>query len=215
MPNSQLYQPAPPSLSSIIENVLPSVGTKINFSKGLQSPSGLVQYCTAVALSRCLVKYQSVYEQFRKIAEALEENEDGQWNKRCRELEREVRRRVPEFQVIIGFSQQKHTGPLNLTKIALLAEIAQRLLWLYHCCLPAVVAEARFDLGKLLSAFAQDSETQTEIDDDNAVATSTRLYRVQKLYILSLLKDSDQFIWTSKIGTCVQSIGIVEYLSSS
>jgi nucleolar pre-ribosomal-associated protein 1 len=208
MPNSQLYQPTPPPLTTIMENILPSVGTKANFSKGLQSPSGLVQHCTALALARCLVKYHSVCDQFHKVAMALEENEeDGQWNKRCRELEREVRRRVPEFQVVIGFSQQKHTGPLNQinsTKIALLAETAQRLLWLYHRCLPAVVAEARFDVGKLLLAFSQEShaESQSDLDEnDESPNTASRLYRVQKLHILSLLKDSDQFVWTGKTGT--------------
>ncbi|KAF8185167.1 ribosome 60S biogenesis N-terminal-domain-containing protein [Pholiota molesta] len=205
MPNSQLYQPTPPPLTTIMENILPSVGTKTNFSKGLQSPSGLVQHCTALALARCLVKYHSVCDQFHKVAMSLEENEeDGQWNKRCRELEREVRRRVPEFQVVIGFSQQKHTGPLNQvnsTKIALLAETAQRLLWLYHRCLPAVVAEARFDVGKLLLAFSQEShaESQSDLDEnDESPNTASRLYRVQKLHILSLLKDSDQFVWTGK-----------------
>ncbi|KAF9480206.1 hypothetical protein BDN70DRAFT_833085 [Pholiota conissans] len=203
MANSQLYQPTPPPLGTVIENILPSVGTKVNFSKGLQSPSGLVQHCTALALSRCLVKYHAICQQFRKVAAALEENEeDGQWNKRCRELEREVRRRVPEFQVIVGFSQQKHTGAVNSTKIALLAETAQRLLWLYHRCLPAAVAEARFDVGKLLLAFTQDEEFANENEDgEESIYTASRWYRVQKLHVLSLLKDSDQFVWTGKIAT--------------
>ncbi|KAF9558394.1 hypothetical protein CPC08DRAFT_639060 [Agrocybe pediades] len=204
LPNSQFYEPTPPPLSTVIENILPSVNTKSNFSKGLQSTSGLVQHCTAHALSRCLVKFQTVLDHFRKIAMALEEDEEeGQWNKRCKELERDVRRRVPEFQVLVAFSQQKSDPklPNNPTKTALLAESSQRLLWLYQRCLPSVVAEARFDVGKLLQAFSPESGEATEEEDQPLV----KLQRVQKMHILSLLKESDQFTWTGKIATLSHS----------
>ena len=203
LPNSQLYQPTPPSLSTIIENILPSVQTKIHFSKGLLSSSGLVQHCTALALSKCLIKYQDVDAQLRKVAFALEEDEeDGQWSKRRAELAREVRRRVPDFQVVVAFSQKHSDIPdgsaqSNPTKIALLAESAQRLLRLYHHSLPSIVAEARFEFGKLLQTFTTDG-----IPLDQATDTASRLYRVQQLHILKLLSESDQyhFAWTSKIG---------------
>ena len=206
LPNSQSYQPTPPSLSTMIENILPSVQTKIHFSKGLLSSSGLVQHCTALALTKCLIKYQAVDAQLRKVAFALEEDEeDGQWCKRRRELEREVRRRVPDFQVVVAFSHQKHPDVPGLqpnpTKIALLAESAQRLLWLYHCSLPSIVAEARFELGKLLQTFS----TEGGLSDQEATDTASRLYRVQQLHILYLLKESDQFVWTTKLGTVPKS----------
>lgn len=190
----------------MIENILPSVNTKNNFSKGLQSPSGLVQHCTALALSRCLAKYGAAVEHFRKVAGALEENEEeGQWYKRCRELEREVRRRVPEFQVVVAFSQQKpRSAPhaqVNETKVKLLAESAQRLLWLYHKCLPSLVAEARFDVGKLLQTFSHDSSVEPGAGhEEDLPDAASRLYRVQKLHALRLLKNSNQFNWTGKIG---------------
>lgn len=187
----------------MIENILPSVQTKIHFSKGLLSSSGLVQHCTALALTKCLVKYQAVDAQLRKVSIALEEDEeDGQWSKRRRELEREVRRRVPDFQVVVAFSHQKHphvpgesTLQSNPTKTALLAESAQRLLWLYHRSLPSIVAEARFEFGKLLQTFTTEGGSS-----DQATDTASRLYRVQQLHILKLLNESDQFLWTSKIG---------------
>jgi nucleolar pre-ribosomal-associated protein 1 len=206
LPNTQLYQPTPPPLSTVVENILPSVNTKNNLSKGLQSPSGLVQHCTALALSKCLAKYGSVLEHFHRIACALEEDEEeGQWYKRCRELEREVRRRVPEFQVVVAFSQQKlRSAPhaqINETKVAFLAESAQRLLWLYHKCLPSLVAEARFDVGKLLQTFSQDSGVEPGAGHEKDLPdAASRLYRVQKLHVLRLLKNSDQFNWTGKIG---------------
>jgi nucleolar pre-ribosomal-associated protein 1 len=204
LPNSRLYQPTPPPLSAMIENILPSVQTKIHFSKGLLSSSSLVQHCTALALAKCLVKFQAVDAELRKVAFALEEDEeDGQWSRRRKELARDVRRRVPDFQVVVAFSHQKQsdvpggsTLQSNSTKTALLAESAQRLLWLYHRSLPSIVAEARFEFGKLLQTF-----TTTEGGSLDQVAdTASRLYRVQQLHILKLLNESDQFVWTTKIG---------------
>ena len=203
LPNSRLYQPTPPSLSTMIQNILPSVQTKIHFSKGLLSSSGLVQHCTALALTKSLLKYQAVDAQLQKVAFTLEEDEeDGQWSKRRRELAREVRRRVPDFQVVVAFSHQKQsdvpggcTLQSNPTKMALLAESAQRLLWLYHSSLPSVVAEARFEFGKLLQTFITEGGSSDQVTD-----TPSKLYRVQQLHILKLLNESDQFVWTTKIG---------------
>ncbi|RDB20241.1 Uncharacterized protein C14G10.02 [Hypsizygus marmoreus] len=205
LPNSTLYQPSPPPLSNVIENIFPSVNTKAHLSKGLQSTSGLVQHCTALALAKCLTKYEEVLNRFHDIETMLEENEaDGQWCKRRRDIEREARRRVPDFQVIVAFSQQKFTDPVtnpNPTKAALLSESAQRLLWIYHRCLPSVVAEARFDVGKLLQSFSEIKVAKSDEPLDPAM----RLGVVRQLHILRLLKDSDQFGWSAKMGSSSQS----------
>ncbi|KAF5371492.1 hypothetical protein D9615_009605 [Tricholomella constricta] len=207
-----LYNPTPPPLSTILENIFPSsVNTKAHFSKGLQSPSGLVQHCTAIALAKCLAKYEEVLAVFRGIEGALGEDEaEGQWCKRRRDVEREARRRVPDFQVVVAFSQlkfamgEKAAGekkPLNNpTRAALLAESAQRLLWMYHCCLQGVVKEARFDVGKLL--LGAEAEEKAEKDDSDS---ATRLRVVRQLHVLRLLKDSDQFVWSGKMGSTSQS----------
>lgn len=217
-----LYHPTPPPLSTIIENILPSSGNmKVNFSKGLQQSTtthgqtqtqaygpgqgGLVQHCTALALAKCLLKYRAVLHQFRDIAGALEENandetgREGQWSRRARELRKELRKRVPDFQVIIAFAQQK---AVNRTKAALLAESANRLLWLYHCCLPEVVAEARFDVGKLLMTLADPTSTtdsSEENGEDKGETTAPRkLHAVSQLHVYRLLESSDQFVWSGK-----------------
>lgn len=198
------YQPTPPPFNIVIENILPSVNTKTNFSKGLQSTSGLVQHCSALALIKCLMKYDQVLKTFHEIAVALDEDEeDGQWFKRARDLEKEVRRRVPEFQVVVAFSQRvsiydaRTTTSVtpNKTKAALLAESAQRLLWMYHRCLPALGAEARFDVGKLLHGFANVAPEAGNEELD----TVKRLDRVRRLHVVRLLKESDQFTWTGKL----------------
>ena len=64
------------------------------------------------------------------------------------EVETEVRKRVPEFMVVVAFSHQTPlTNADNQTKWALLA-------WSAVSTLSTKVAEARFDVGKLLQTFA-------------------------------------------------------------
>ncbi|KAH7907124.1 ribosome 60S biogenesis N-terminal-domain-containing protein [Hygrophoropsis aurantiaca] len=208
IPGSDLYHPSPPPLSNILENVFPSVNIKAHFSKGLQSTSALVQHCTALALTKCLTKFSEVVRSFRLVEVALEENEeDGQWCKRRRELENEARRRVPDFQVIVAFSQQKLPQTAGATqlqssvKTAFLSESSQRLLWLYHQCLPSLAAEAKFDVGKLLqiigdfssSGMIGDEDQEQQADGMNGLRT------MKQLHLLRLLRESDQFAWSSKM----------------
>ncbi|KAJ7069818.1 ribosome 60S biogenesis N-terminal-domain-containing protein [Mycena amicta] len=197
--NGVLYQPTPPPLSIVLENTFPSVGTKLHFSKGLQQSSGLVQHCAALALSKCLSKYSRVLQAFRSVESALEEDEsDGQWAKLRQDLEREVRHRVPEFQVIVAFaSGQGMRHASDPTKAALLAECAQRLMWLYHYCLPQLIAESRFDVGKLVQNLSELDGAKTEEDRDSAA----RLNVVRQLHVLRLLNESDQFQWSGKTAS--------------
>lgn len=210
LPDSDLYRPSPPALATILENILPSVNIKAHLSRGLQSTSGLVQHCTALALAKCLMKYGEVIKSMDAAIEALEEDEEeGQWTRRRREVEREVARRVPEFQVIVAFGQQKTTevqaassaaaepgkGQGNLTKAALLAESAQRLLWLYHEHLPSLVAETRFDVGKLLHGI---QETVSETPE--GAAPHPGLVALRQLHVLRLLRESEDFSWSGKTG---------------
>jgi nucleolar pre-ribosomal-associated protein 1 len=196
-----------------MENILPSLNTKNHFSKGLQSISLLVQHCTALALSKCLLKYAEVIRAFQSIARALEEDEDeGQWCRRRQEIEKEARKRVPDFQVVVAFAQQTASqGALaagrlvlqpNATTGALMAESAQRLLLLYHQCLPSMVAEARFDVGKLLQNFLSDTRSKTEEGEGESMYLGVNLHAVRRLHVLRLLKESDQFIWSGKPRGC-------------
>ncbi|KAI0637561.1 ribosome 60S biogenesis N-terminal-domain-containing protein [Trametes polyzona] len=215
--SSSLYQPSPPPLSTIIENILPTAHIKTHLSRGLQASSPLVQHASALALAKCLLKYDQVVRAFQEVERALEEDEEeGLWGRRRREVEREVRKRVPDFQVVVGFSQrlneatqsadpplkektnekekQKERAP-NPTRTALLTESAHRLLWLYHRLLPSVVAEARFDAGKLLQAI-EDMLLQT-----SAGSPTAGLDTLRQLHVLRLLRESEHFTWSGKSGS--------------
>ncbi|KAF8890435.1 ribosome 60S biogenesis N-terminal-domain-containing protein [Infundibulicybe gibba] len=219
-PNSSesfpLYHPSPPPLHNIIENIFPSTCPKSHFSRGLQA-GGLVQHCTALTLAKCLIKYEKVIALFMDIEGTLEEQGQGQWSKRHDEIQKEARRRVPDFQVIVASSQQKDINPM---KAPLLSESAHRLLWLYYRVLPSLVAEARFDVGKLLLHYCDLPTTRSEDDDPEQplqVDGSSKLANVQKLHILRLLKESDQFTWSGKLGHSSHTplrILLLQYLTS-
>ena len=78
-----------------------------------------------------------------------------------------------------------------LKRGALLAESAQRLLWLYHEHLPALVAETRFDVGKLLVGVQEGVE---------GAGPHPGLVALRQLHVLRLLKESEDFSWSGKSG---------------
>ena len=209
LPGSSLYLPTPPPLPAFLENTFPSVNTKAHFSRGILSASPLVQHCTALALAKCLSKYWELLKIIRKVEIDLEEGEsNGQWKKRRNELELEARRRVPDFQVIIAFSQkagedvQVAPGDADASarssgkvRMAMLAESSSRLLWLYHLCFPSLVAEARFDVGKLLQNLFDH-----ELGAKHTAGPTSGLDTLRRLHVLRLLRESDQFLWSSKSG---------------
>jgi nucleolar pre-ribosomal-associated protein 1 len=177
---------------------------KSHFSRGLQSPSALVQHCSALALAKCLNKYGTVLMIMQDVQKALDEDdEDGSWSTRRKEVEREVYRRVPEFQVVIAFAQQKSTATpadgelptsqdcIVATKAALLSESAQRLLWLYHRYMPQLVSEARFDVTKLISSM------QENVPAGNSLVG---LITLRQLHTLRLLNESEEFLLANKSG---------------
>jgi nucleolar pre-ribosomal-associated protein 1 len=204
-----LYLPAPPPLPSFLENIFPSVNTKAHFSRGILSASPLVQHCTALALAKCLSKYSEVLKVMRRVESELEEAEsNGQWKRRRNELELEARRRVPDFQVVIAFSHKAGEGtqsapqdadatitPAGKVRMAMLAESSTRLLWLYHLCFPSLVAEVRFDVGKLLQ-----NSFDHEVGANDIAGATSGLDTLRRLHVLRLLRESDQFMWSSKSG---------------
>jgi len=144
-----------------------------------------------------------------KIEGELEEGESyGQWKKRRNELELEARRRVPDFQVVIAFSQKAGeevqsakedadatATPPRKVRMAMLAESSTRLLWLYYLCFHSLVAEVRFDVGKLLQ-----SSFDNEVRTDCIAGPTSGLDNLRRLHVLRLLRESDQFLGFGKSG---------------
>ena len=98
---------------------------------------------------------------------------------------------------------------------ALLSKISQMLLWLYQECLPDVVAEARFEIGKLILNLVEGSLAPLSDDhgagatatgqEDQPMEASTALQSAKHSHILRLLSGSDQFAWAGKVGDTILS----------
>jgi nucleolar pre-ribosomal-associated protein 1 len=205
------YLSSPPPLSAILENIIPTAFSKDYLSKGLQSHKDpLVIHCTALALAKIISKFEAVRKAFKVVEEALEESsENGLWRRRRAEVEGHVRRRVPEFQVIVALVQKyapsQQVGEVDtakplaepshaITRHSMLAEVALRAMWLYHRSLSELVAETRFEAGKLLHYISSPlAEAST--------SASNGMNLLSQLHVLRLLKESDQFAWSSKFGT--------------
>jgi nucleolar pre-ribosomal-associated protein 1 len=129
-------------------------------------------------------------------------------------VEREIRRRVPDFQVIVAFSQAhpyQHQGSEDGDggkQSMLLNEAALRLLWLYHRTLPSLAAEARFDVGKLVmnlvihsSRSGEEEGDAMDVDSGDDFVDAKGLAVIGHLHVLRILKESDSFSWSSKLGS--------------
>ncbi|KZV73620.1 hypothetical protein PENSPDRAFT_627099 [Peniophora sp. CONT] len=210
------YNPVPPPLAVLLANALPTAQLKTHLSKGLQAQAPLVQHASALALARCLEKYAHIRDALGRVSEALGEDlETGNWARRRREFESGARRRVPEFSVIVAFAQgvgkvdssdnkgeaKDEAGDgkstkrkeVNPTRDALLSESAARLLWLYHRALPQLIAETRFDAGKLMARLISPEHAE---DDTEAGGLAV----LTQLHTLRLLQETDGFVWSGKIG---------------
>ncbi|KZT38705.1 hypothetical protein SISSUDRAFT_1061745 [Sistotremastrum suecicum HHB10207 ss-3] len=252
------YKSTPPPLSSILENILPSILTRANLTKGLQHPSALVRHSTALLLSKCLAKFGAVIEALKTVEEAVEGTSassgvsgigvvdgeagesEGLWEKRRMEVEREIALRVPAFSVIVAFSQSASasssssttTVPTSLitpststpadtatpttdksatgekggkggtTRSLLLSEAALRVIWLYHVHLPDLVSEVKFDAGKLLGMLIMPSGSESH--PHSILSQEERgagLDKIRELHILRIMKESQSFTWSNKLGT--------------
>ena len=194
LPGSASYNPSPPPLNIILENVLPTNGLRQTLTKGLASTSPLVQHTAALTLARCLEKLDTTLSGFADVSSRLEEASDGQWSTRAADLLRVARQRLPELQVVVAFALHQLT-PLpqgtdesHRRRVSLLSEVALRIIWLYHRTLPELTSEERFDVGKLLVVFTDD----TVVD---------KVHRLRQLHVLRTLMLSDQFVWSAKLGS--------------
>ncbi|KIK54460.1 hypothetical protein GYMLUDRAFT_1022449 [Collybiopsis luxurians FD-317 M1] len=231
---------APPQLRSVVESILPSFsggGTKTVLTKTLVGSTtsaqetggsiaglGLVQHTMALMLCRCFGKYMQVRSAFLKAAQAAGEFEEiavvgtrvksspGAWSKRLAEVNKEIRSRLPDAQVILAFlkrveaaaSSQRDTSSTaskasNPTALALLSESAYRLVWLYHACFAtnslstADEGPGRFDVGSLVASLSMVSVQSDNLAEEEEVDTIIGLKTMKDIHILRTLRLNGEF----------------------
>ncbi len=151
-----------------MEATLPSPLTKQHLSKGLQHQSPLVQHLTALTIARSLQKMVAIRRLFADLQNGADSSTvadarqtDDSWADTMRDLEMELRKRLPEIAVVVAFAQKSASAQAMhmaapeadseaAAQAELLTESALRLFGLYQHSLPGSAQEVRFDAGKLL-----------------------------------------------------------------
>ncbi|KAF9918456.1 hypothetical protein BX616_008676 [Lobosporangium transversale] len=179
--HTALFASHPPPLSIIIENILPTTANRTILSKGLQHTSMLVRYFTMVQLAATFQKMEQVIAVMESAVKALSsdagetltsnglidrndtsmnikpsEKPAQQWAGAITLLVAELRRRVPDIQIIISL----HNGIQSIslsdadeeekTRHNLFNNGILRLIKYYQQFLPQAVNESKFDIGKVI-----------------------------------------------------------------
>ncbi|KAF9968574.1 hypothetical protein BGZ70_002099 [Mortierella alpina] len=206
-----LFASHPPPVSTIIENILPTAANRTVLSKGLQHSSMLVRYFTIVELAAAFQKTEQVIAVMQSAVRTLASDEeeaaatdntmemDGtglssqsldppahQWAGAITLLLAELRRRVPDIQIIISL----HNGIQTIAQADiedeerirrnLINNGVLRLIKYYQQFLPQAVIESKFDIGKL-------------IPSDFATVQAGTL-----IHLLELLLELNDFRWSNK-----------------
>ncbi|KAJ3356740.1 nucleolar pre-ribosomal-associated protein 1 [Entophlyctis luteolus] len=105
---------APPSVRTLVENILPSALTKVAMSRALQHSSRTVRHITAFVLGRALEKMGRISAEIRVVCQQLkissivgENNRQSdhslvEWEDLNDEVVVEIKKRIPEIQIILG-----------------------------------------------------------------------------------------------------------------
>ncbi|KAI1320391.1 hypothetical protein EDD11_001194 [Mortierella claussenii] len=206
-----LFASHPPPVSTIIENILPSAVHRTILSKGLQHSSMLVRYFTIVELAAAFQKAEEVIAVMQTAVKALasdeeEEHQDTtnvmdmedtidintfeapaqQWAGAISLLLAELRRRVPDIQIIISLHNGIQTMAVaevdeeEQTRLNLFNNGVLRLIKYYQQLLPQAVSESKFDIGKLIPS------------DFSSVQAGTLIHLLELLLVLQ------DFRWSNK-----------------
>lgn len=185
-PSLSPFRTEPPLVSTIVESVLPAPFTKAHLMKGLQHTEGIIQHMTAVTFSRALTKLSQVQELFSSIELELYPGgqPDNPWARRQRELQMEIRKRLPELAIIVAFAQKSaQLAPAEpdpdseedralVTKSAMLTELALRIFSLCNKTLPSMASELKFDVGRLLvssSSAKQEKKEKQQVREGSVI----------------------------------------------
>ncbi|GAA6043934.1 hypothetical protein JCM8097_000909 [Rhodosporidiobolus ruineniae] len=104
--DSSSTTPAPPSLASILDSILPpptsSALTRAWYTKALTHDSPLVSFLSSLFLLAILQKAAKVLEALAETSARLEEGEGGRWAAQARRVREELRARLPDPTVVVG-----------------------------------------------------------------------------------------------------------------
>ena len=178
-------QSAPPTLVSVLDNILPPTLNQVWLSKALRHENALVSFLSSLFLLAALQKATRVLEAIAASSDRLEEvAEQGRWAGLGLRVREQLRNVLPDPQIVVALMQKtavvvptassakvkkaKATDKAAEEVAASEADVAHhlrtnvalRLLWLYHRTTPALIAGLRFDFAKLPQAHVAPSDAE-------------------------------------------------------
>lgn len=196
--NTKLYPLVPPVANTILDSILPNAFGRAVSSRGLKHASPLVTYVTMLVLSAAFIKYGQVQQALSKAIASLEEgNADAaaikSWRKCLKEVQEELRRRMPDILTVITVYQESSSDKDNkqekeqeddiTTQRQMLQDAAFRLIRYFQQYLPEAMMESMVDPSNFI------------IPADILSARAGSL-----IHLLELLLHLPSFKWTNK--TC-------------
>lgn len=198
-------QSAPPTLVSVLDNILPPTLNQVWLSKALRHENALVSFLSSLFLLAALQKATRVLEAIATSSDRLEEHvEQGRWAGLGLRVREHLRTVLPDPQIVVFLMQktavaapavpggkdkkgkaiEKKEEPVQTeaeVEHHLRTNVALRLLWLYHRTTPALIAGLRFDFAKLPQAHV----TPTDAEGVRAISSAYAL-RLAAIHSASL-----------------------------
>ncbi|ORY47184.1 ribosome 60S biogenesis N-terminal-domain-containing protein [Leucosporidium creatinivorum] len=191
LPVTQHLSPSstPPTLTALLDNVLPPSLNKTWYSKALQHENGLVSFLSSIFILAVMQKAAKILETIAETSSKLEEVAgSGRWASLAARMREHLRTVLPDPQIVVALMQKtavaapppaassksksksskkvKEVEPAAETKEEdeasrhLRTNVALRLLWLYHRVVPSLIATLRFDFAKLPQAHVTRSDAE-------------------------------------------------------
>ncbi|KAI9356524.1 ribosome 60S biogenesis N-terminal-domain-containing protein [Zopfochytrium polystomum] len=172
-----------PTVSVLADNILPTPLGRLLLGRCLQHSSNTVRHASSYVLGLSMDKFGRVNNQLKELADieaaeadAANGTNENRWLSLSRQLREEMRRRIPDFQLILlqqnpkerpAISEKKKDDedspvlqPVDRAEIeedpSITPEVLKgeglKLIRLYQRHFPELVTESRFDYGKLIPA---------------------------------------------------------------
>lgn len=213
---------APPSVTSVMDNILPPSLNKIWYTKALQHESPLVSFLASIFLLASLQKAAQILTVVAASSLRLEEAATvGRWASLATRLRDHLRTILPDPQTVVALMQKtavvapaavvaKPSRKASSKRVAavmpddkedeiagrhLRTNVALRLLWSYHRVVPSLISTLRFDFARLPQAHV----ARTDAEGIRAISSAYAL-RLAAIH-------SSTLAWSrpgkSSLGLCV------------
>ncbi|KAJ3124397.1 hypothetical protein HK098_001168 [Nowakowskiella sp. JEL0407] len=204
----------PPPIKIVADNIIPSPLTRLFLGKALQHTDALVKYTAISVMSFSFCKLSKIKQIFSLSISAFvdEENQSSLkrlWVRANDELLEEIRRRVPDLQIVVALVQSlakatetkedKVNSDSDVNTSTLYAGALKLARW-YQFLFPEMLIEAKFDVGKFLvkDFLVNVEKSLTKSNEAGVNGTSLEEQLDVEINVLQLLQEATGLKWWNK-----------------